>query len=234
MNRQVVNALTCLAEKHDTYTARYQLILNMLSNVVSNTITLRDQHEQQKKAVDKITKANFVQVKIVSTDPRGTMSEPFTLDGEVRTTLNDIDKTILNQLKNMTFVQRDPSLGKGGVTWVELFIIHNLAGGKLSIKAKALNHRVTLEKAINEYKTRVLHLVKLAVKTHHAHYFAAAHNFAYPLEHLGINSAVASIKIGVELTQEQTVAKVTLGTRSRRTTHPTPSLNKHRKPRQAT
>ena len=105
-------------------------------------------------------------------------------------------------LKNLEFHQVIES-GAGGITWLELFTLYNLSGGRLDIKGKITNNRVTLEKSIGEFRQRTMHLVKMCVPAHQAYLFGPASNTKYPLEGLGINSSVATLKIGVNLTDQQ-------------------------------
>ena len=83
---------------------------------------------------------------------------------------------------------------------------YNMGGGRLSIRAKVTNNRVTLEKAIAEFRGRVLHLVRMCVPVHRAILFQPSCNTAFPLLHLGIEASVASIKACILFSPSQAIA----------------------------
>ena len=126
------------------------------------------------------------------------------MEGVLSTSMDAADKAMWNQIKNLTFCHT--LNGKPGVTWLELYVLHLLAGGTLDIVKQCSNSRVTLEKAVREYRRRVMHLVGMNVPDHHARLFNAAKNTTYPLKHLAVFSSVAAINAGILLTKEQDAA----------------------------
>ena len=82
-------------------------------------------------------------------------------------------------------------------------MLYILAGGKCSVQEKGKNTNRTIRFSVQTFKKEVMRLAALAICKHHEHYFVAPPQCNNPLEHLHIESAMPTLGLVMQLSDEQ-------------------------------